>query len=272
MVKDIVKYPTPPSVEFGTDVRLFNEELFSVIGDLKDTIIENSLDGLAAYQIGCYFNVIVVKEENGEFLELINPRILTTNGKITVTESTGYFPGLTAEVQRYKTISLVYQDRDSNQHSLKADGEFSTLLQRKIDYTFGSTFLPKLSKEEKKIFETKLEYGSNLAVPESCPTTFKRDKVLKVATILTYAIALLLLVSLFVSDEDTLLNIWNYQTYLSYVTIVFITVYFFYAQYEGKQYKHCTSCQIGNIIGTTVVLLVKLVVLFVANYFLVGVF
>ncbi len=73
MVKDIVKYPTTPSVEFGTDVRLFNEELFSIIEDLKDTIIENNLDGLVGYQIGYYFNVIVIKDENGEFLELINP-------------------------------------------------------------------------------------------------------------------------------------------------------------------------------------------------------
>jgi len=268
MIKDIVTYPTPPSVEFGTDVRVFNEELFSIIDDLKDTIVQNNLDGLAAYQIGCYFNVIVVKDENGKFLELINPRILKTQGKTTVTENTAYFPGLTAEVQRYASISLVYQDRDGNQHSLKADGEFSILLQRKIDYTFGSTFLPKLSKEEKKIFETKLEYGSNLAVPESCPTTFKRDKILKVASILTYTIALLLVVSLFISNEESLLSIWNYQKYLSYATLSFIIIYFFYAQYEGKQYTSCSSCQIGNIIGTAVIFLIKLSVIMILSYFI----
>lgn len=269
MVKDIVRYPTHPSVEFGTDVRLFNEELFSIIDDLKDTITENEIDGLAAYQIGYYYNVIVIKKEDGEFLELINPRVLRTDGKITVTESTAYFPGLTAQVPRYKEISLIYQDREAKQHSLKADGDFGFLLQRKIDYTFGSTFLSKLSKEEKELFDAKLEQGSNVAVSESCPTTFKRDKIVKVANVLTVFIVLLLIASLFIGDENTLNTIWNYQKNISYATIATITVYFFYAQYEGKTYTSCSSCQIGNIIGTAVISLVKLSVVMLISYFLV---
>ncbi|QOY55287.1 peptide deformylase [Candidatus Sulfurimonas marisnigri] len=268
MVKDIVTYPTPPSVNFGTDVRLFNEDLFSLIDDLKDTITENKIDGLAAYQIGYYFNVIVVKKD-GDFLELINPRVLRTEGKTVVTESTAYFPGLTAQVQRYEAISLVYQDREGKQHSLKADGEFGILLQRKIDYTFGSTFLMKLSKEEKELFESKLEQGSNISIPESCPTVFKRDKILKVASILTLLIALLLLASLFVSNEESLSSIWNFQKYISYATIGVIVTYFFYAQYEGKIFTSCSSCQIGNIIGTALVSLTKLSAIMLISYFVV---
>jgi len=49
--------------------------------------------------------------------------------------------------------------------------------------------------------------------------------------------------------------------------LFFIVVYFFYAQYEGKQYKNCSSCQIGNIIGTSAIELFKLLVLFVLVYF-----
>ena len=57
MVKQITTYPTPPSVEYATDVRIFDESLFSLIDDLKDTINENKLDGLAAYQIGNFLNI-----------------------------------------------------------------------------------------------------------------------------------------------------------------------------------------------------------------------
>ncbi len=191
MIKDIVRYPTPPSVEFGTDVRLFNEELFSLINDLKDTITENNLDGLVIYQIGSYFNVVVVKCDDGSFLELINPRVLKTDGKITTTESTAYFPELTAEVQRYASISLVYQDRKGTQHSLKADRKFSILLQRKIDYTFGATFLMKLSKDEKELFDKKLESGSNISITESCAIVSYKNYILKFANILTTIIVFL---------------------------------------------------------------------------------
>ncbi len=270
MIKEIITYPTPPSVEYSTDVRVFNEDLFSLIDDLKETITANSLDGLAAFQIGNHFNVVVVKKEDGSFLELINPRIIMKNGNIVGMEKTAYFPGLSAEVKRYNKISVVYQDRDSNQHSLKAEGAFSVLLQRKIDYTFGSSFLNKLSSKEKAIFEKKLEFGSDIAISETCPTTFKRDYLVKLANSLVIVIAILLFVSLFVDDKSCLSEIWKYQLYTSFGVLGVNIVYFFYAQYEGKEFTSCTSCQIGNIIGTTLISLVKLTFVMILSYFLVN--
>lgn len=269
MIKKIITYPTPPSVEYATDVRVFNEEIFSLIEDMKDTIQANSLDGLAAFQIGSYYNVVVVKkEQGGDFLELINPRIISQSGKVTTVEKTAYFPKLSANVTRYEIISLVYQDRFGNQHSLKADRDFSILLQRKIDYTFGSSFLNKLSKEEKKLFQKKLEFGSDVAISESCPTVFKRDYITKAINALMLAMVVLLIGSLFVSDE-TSAQFWQYQIYLFSIVIVLNIIYFFYAQYEGKRFTSCTSCQIGNIIGTTAISLIKLSVIMLLSYFII---
>jgi hypothetical protein len=142
------------------------------------------------------------------------------------------------------------------------------LLQRKIDYTFGSSFLNKLSKEEKKLFEKKLKFGSNIAISESCPTTFKRDYIIKVINLALIAMVILLIGSLFVAEE-TAVELWKYQTYFSFFVIGLNVVYFFYAQYEGKQFTSCTSCQIGNIIGTTVMLLVKLSAIMLLSYFII---
>lgn len=270
MVKEIITYPTPPSVEYSTDVRVFNDEISSIIENLKDTIEEYSLDGLTAFQIGYMYNIIVIKKEDGTFLELINPRLFNTSGKITTIEKTAYFPGLSAEVTRHDKISVVYEDREFNQHSLKAEGVFSVLLQRKIDYTFGSSFLNKLSQQEKKIFEMKLEFGSDIAVSEVCPTTFKRDYILKVINFIMIAIALAFIGSLFVDEEATFEAIWSYQLYASYVALALTVIYFFYAQYEGKKFTSCTSCQIGNIIGTTIITLSKLTLLMATSYFLVN--
>ena len=269
MVKDITRYPTSPGVEFGTDVRIFNEVIHTLIQDLKDTIIENKIDGLAGYQIKNYFNVIVVKKEDGSFLELINPRILSNSGKQIVTETTAYFHGFTAEVPRYEKISLIYQDKDGVQQSLKAEGELSILLQRKIDYTFGSTFLSKLTKKEKDLFESKLDSGSNAGSVEVCPTTFFRDKILKVSNILMIGMLPLLTASFFVSEKELLSSLWTYQTYLAYSTLGVLVFYFFYAQYEGKTYSSCSSCQIGNIIGTALVSLMNLSIVMALSYFII---
>lgn len=268
MVKEIITYPTPPSVQYATDVRVFNEEIFSLIEDMKDTIEANSLEALAAFQIGSYYNIVVVKKNNEEdFLELINPRIISNSGKVTTTETTAYFPGLSAKVTRYEEISIVYQDREGKQHSLKADGDLSILLQRKIDYTFGSSFLNKLSKDEKKIFQKKLEFGSDIAISESCPTRFKRDYILKIINIIMIVMAALLIGSFFVSEENSQ-KLWDYQVYLFSGEIVLNIIYFFYAQYEGKKFTSCTSCQIGNIIGTAAISLIKLFAIILLSYFI----
>jgi len=268
MVQEIIKYPTPPSIEYGTDVRIFDEELYSLLDDLKDTINENNLSALAAFQIGSYYNVVVIKEEDGSFLELINPRLISTKDKIITTETTAYFPHLSAEIQRHDNISIIYQNRDASSGSLRASGERSVLIQRKLDYNFGATFLSKLSKKERAKFEKQLEFGADLTISESCPTTFKRDYFVKVSNILIVSMVLLILVSLFISDKNILSSMWNTQLALFGASLLTNIGYFFYAHYEAKLYTSCVSCQSGNIIGTTLVALAKIVVLVFASYFI----
>jgi len=270
MVRDIITYPTPSSVEYGTDVRIFNDDISSIIDDMKETIDANSLEGLAAYQIGSMYNIVVVKQEEGVFLELINPRIISVSDKVSTTETTAYFPELSATVVRHKNISIVYEDRDLKQHTLKADGALSILLQRKIDYTFGANFLSKLSKDEKQIFENKLEYGVDFAKGETCPTKFKRDYMLKFLKFLTVSMVLLLVSSLFIDDNVILNDVWQYQIYLLLAAIGTNIIYFFYAHYEAKQYTSCISCQSGNIIGTVLVSFIKLIVIMSISYFLIN--
>lgn len=268
MVREIITYPTPPSVAYATDVRVFNEEMASLLQDVKDTIEANSLDALAAFQIGSYYNIVVVKKDDGTFLELINPRLIKQSGSVTTIEKTAYFPNLSAEVTRYKDITLVYEDRELKQHSLEASGNFSILLQRKLDYAFGSSFLNKLSKEEKKRFKKKLEFGSDVAISEVCPTTFKRDYITKAINAIMLVMVVLLGSSFFV-DEGLSKQIFKYQEILFGISVVLNIIYFFYAQYEGKKFTSCTSCQIGNIIGTTVISFARLLVIFILSYFLV---
>ncbi len=267
MVKEIITYPRPPSVEYSTDVRIFTDEISSLIDDLKDTINHNSLDALTAFQIGSMYNVIVIKQEDGTFLELINPRMLSTKGRVTTSESTAYFPGITAKVTRHEKISIIYEDRKLQQHSFKAEGAFSILLQRKIDYTFGSSFLNKLSQEEKVIFEQKLEHGSDIAISESCPTTFKRDYILKIINFSMIFMVLLFLSSFFIQRAEEGTSLLNYQLYLSFATLSLSIIYFFYAQYEGRLFTSCTSCQIGNIVGTFVIICIKLTLIMILSYF-----
>jgi len=266
MIKEITQYPITASLEFGANVRFFNEELFGLIQDLKDTIDANNLDALAAFQIGSPLSVIVLKKD-GEFLELINVSILKREGNIEPTETTAYFPGLSAKTIRYEKIKVMYQDREANQKFLEAEGDLAVTIQRKIDYTLGSNFRVRMNKEEKDLFDSKLEFGTDSITKNDCPTVFKRDRIIQTFKALLL-LSIFMMVGSFFTDEETLETLSNIQTYTLVTMLFLIILYFFYAQYEGKQYKHCTSCQIGNIIGTSVVLLLKLSALSIVAYFI----
>jgi peptide deformylase len=267
MIKEITKYPTTASLEFGANVRHFNDELFYLIEDLKDTMEANDLDALAGFQIGSPLAAIVIKDKNGEFLELINPKVLTREGTVTPVESTAYFPGLSAKTKRYEKIKVIYEDRNATQKFLEAEGDLSITIQRKIDYLFGSNFRVRLDAQEKKLFDSKLEFGTDSITHNDCPTVFKRDKILHLFKYLFIA-GLLGIASKFFLNEEMLTTLVSAENYTLVLMSLLIIIYFFYAQYEGKQYKHCTSCQIGNIIGTTIISLIKLSVLLVLNFFI----
>jgi peptide deformylase len=267
MIKKIIQYPTPLSVEYATDVRVFDEELFALIDDLKDTITENNLEGLSAYQIGSHYNVIVVKNDEGELIEMINPRLIAHSGRCTTVESTAYYPNKTAEIERYENVSIVYQNRDGNDCSLKASGAFAIVLQRKIDYTFGATFIHKMSKQSKAEFNKQLSHHATVENSDYSPTTFKRDKMVLVMNVMLALMAVGFVVALFIDDVTILSKLWHTIFYTAAAVALLDVFYFFYAQYEGRKSISCSSCQVGNIVGTTLFIMAKLVVITLLTYF-----
>jgi len=266
MIKKIITYPQTPSLEFGANVRHFDDTLFTLIQDLKDTIEANSLNALAAFQIGSPYNVIVIKEGD-DYIELINARVIKRDGTVECVEKTAYFPGISAKTKRYEKIKVMYEDREGNQQFLDADGELSITIQRKLDYSYGSNFRVRLDDKERALLDSKLEFGTDAITDNGCPTVFKRDKILHTFKYSFVAGVAGVGLSFFLSGNalEILKSIENYGMLFMLVLLV---VYFFYAQYEGRQYKNCSSCQIGNIIGVTAISLAKLAILFGLNYFL----
>ncbi len=266
MIRKIITYPETPSLEFGANVRFFNEELFELIQDLKDTIEANDLQALAAFQIGSPYNVIVIKNDNG-YIELINARVIKREGSVEGVEKTAYFPGLSAKTKRYEKIKVMYEDREEKQQFLEAEGELSIIIQRKLDYSFGSNFRVRLDDKERALFDSKLEFGTDAITDNGCPTVFKRDRILHTFKY-TFVAGLLGVGASFFLSEENLAILKTVENYGMLFMLFLLVVYFFYAQYEGRQYKNCSSCQIGNIIGVTAISFVKLALLFGLNYFL----
>ncbi len=268
--KDLLVYPDERINIPSTDVRHFDERLKDVIEMMREVMEENGAEGLAAIQTGYPYNIVLAKDDDGNLLELINPRILKSEGRVVAKEKTLYYPDIEIDVPRYETILLVYEDRFGTQHHMEAKGRLARVLQRKIDYTFGGTFLSKVKKEVREAVEKALADKGLVPEIELCPTTSKRVYFLSVADKLLFLMFLTLFGKLFGASPETLGTFFTFDKIAGFAVVALMIGYFLYGRWEARRYTSCTSCQVGNMLGSMAKRLVAALLIGTAGYFLVN--
>ncbi|SMC08380.1 peptide deformylase [Nitratiruptor tergarcus] len=252
---EILTYPDHTLLQISGLIRDFKDpNLVQIIDEMKKTIEENSLQALAAIQIGIPLRIIVLKKDD-DYEVMINPVIYGKEGKyFASTESDESLPNIEVTVNRYPVIKIMYEDREGNQKFYTAKDDEAVLLQRKIDMIFGGYLFDKLSKKEQKKFFK--EYGS---YGDTCPTSFVKDKILTALRLFLVSHFVLLIFALFANFAKFVLS---YNTPLFILEFAWLIFYALYAKYETTKYKNCTSCQGANVFGTSAIYLAVIVVLY----------
>ncbi len=266
MVRDVLTYPDSRIDLVSADVRYFDEALVSLIEDMKDTVEANNADGLAAIQIAYPLSVVVVKDEAGDFLELINPRIIKKQGSIASLEQTLYLPDVERTINRYERIWLIYQDRHGAQHSLQAEGMLSLRIQRKFDYVFGGSFATKMSAKERKGLEKELAHSGVVGTFDSNGPVSGREYFKSMMNKLLVLEFLTLFTPLFSFETSTLALFYKFDIYATAALILLNIGYFAYAKYEANRVISCTGCQVVSFMSVSLKYFVATAVLFGASY------
>ncbi len=271
MVQKLLIYPDDRINCTSTDVRIFNQTLWDIIEDMKDTMEAHDLSALSAIQIAYPYNIILIKHKD-EYLELINPRILSQSGKFDSVETTSYYPNVELTIPRDEHIKLIYEDRDAKQkHMDISDKTLSATIQRKIDYCFGGNILDKADeKKREKILEALAGNGHMPQVDDICPTFSKKDYFVSFTDNLLGLMGLSLLSPLFGLKEETIQTIYTMDKFLFPLILLLMVSFFFYAQYEAKKYSQCSSCQVGNNIGVVVKRSLAALAFAIGAYFIVN--
>jgi len=267
MAQEILVYPDARIREISQDINAFNAELFELIGEMKAAMEEHHADGLAAIQIGYKAKVVLVKDENGEILELVNARITEAEDSEPIEERSLYYPGVTVHINRFNRIKVSYQDRNGTFRSLRPSVELGRLIQRKIDYTFSATSIQKVSKEERIRIEKLLEKENGPSQSSYAKRINYRDYLYKAINFLLILGFASLVLPLFIDVKETLQHIYFFEQLLSSLLLVLIITYFFYARYEAKHQKVCSSCQTTNIVTISAISAGLLALLFSISYF-----
>lgn len=132
------------------EVTEFNDRLFELLDDMKETMYHSGGVGLAGPQVGVLKRVVVmdVSEERNEFIELINPVITFEDGTQTGNEGCLSLPGLHGVVTRPYTVKVKAQNREGKWCLYKGEELKARCFCHEIDHLDGILYKDKLDEGE----------------------------------------------------------------------------------------------------------------------------
>lgn len=129
-------------------VRVFDEYLWNLLDDMKETMHHKNGMGLAAVQVGILKRVIII-EANNMFVELINPVITKERGEDVEEEGCLSVGKMTGLVKRPMEVTVTAQDRYGYTFTLSGEKYLARVLCHEIDHLDGVLFVDKMIKETK---------------------------------------------------------------------------------------------------------------------------
>jgi peptide deformylase len=134
----------------GQPVDSFGRFLGGLLDDLTQTMRDAPGVGLAAPQIGEPLAVCVIEVEN-RVHELVNPRIVRSQGDDRDLEGCLSIPGYAAYVTRREKVWVVAQDRRGRKIKVAGSGLLGRALQHELDHLDGKLYIDYLDSMDELI-------------------------------------------------------------------------------------------------------------------------
>jgi len=150
-----LRQPTKP-------VENIDGEIQKVIDGMAGIMYEAPGVGLAAIQVGYDKSIIVydvsLKEEKRSLQVLINPKIISSEGKI-VSENEGCLsvPDLRTDIKRSASILVEGLDREGKPLKIEADELLALVLQHEIDHLNGILIIDHISSLKRQLYKRRVQ-------------------------------------------------------------------------------------------------------------------
>ncbi|NLB88668.1 MAG: peptide deformylase [Syntrophomonadaceae bacterium] len=148
-VYNLITVPDEILRQKAKPVTKINAGVLRLLDNMKDTMYAFDGVGLAAPQIGVSKRVVVI-DTGDEYLELINPEIISAEGEQTGSEGCLSVPGVTGIVTRYQKVTVKALNRDGEEINITGSDLLARALQHEIDHLDGIIFTDKAVDLEKK--------------------------------------------------------------------------------------------------------------------------
>jgi peptide deformylase len=149
MIYPVVKYGQKVLETPAEPVTAFDSELEKLVADMFETMYAANGVGLAAPQIGISKRISVIDITSGEKpdgkLVLINPEIVSTEGKAVLEEGCLSLPDFRANTTRPARVTVRAQDVHGEEFTLAGEGLLARAFCHETDHLNGRLFIHHLS-------------------------------------------------------------------------------------------------------------------------------
>ena len=142
---DVRLYGDPILRRKAMHVQEVTPELRRLISDMVETMFHQVGIGLAAPQVGIPYRLLVMDDGKGDARALVNPVITQRSGSVVDEEGCLSLPGIYADVERSKSITVEATDEDEQPVNLEAIGMQARVIQHEMDHLDGILFIDHLS-------------------------------------------------------------------------------------------------------------------------------
>ncbi len=139
-IRNIVTIEDPVLRKKSRPVVNFDEKLWTLLDDMKETLKKADGAGLAAVQVGILRRAVIVDVGDGKPLELINPEIVETSGEQEGQEGCLSLPGKWGVVRRPEFVRVRAQNRKGQWCMYKGEGLKARCFCHEIDHLDGIVF------------------------------------------------------------------------------------------------------------------------------------
>ena len=141
MLRTIITQGDPALNKVCHPVTKFDEKLWDLLDDMRETLLDSNGVGLAAPQVGILRRAVLVINGQDEILELINPTIVHTEGEQEDMEGCLSVPGKWGFVKRPMVVRVRAQDRNGNWFEVEDEGLTARCLCHELDHLDGHLFV-----------------------------------------------------------------------------------------------------------------------------------
>ena len=133
----------------------FDDRLFRLLEDMKETLIDSGGVGLAAPQVGILRRVVLV-DTGEEILELINPTLIAVDGEQIGAEGCLSVPGKYGLVKRPYWAKVRAQDRHGNWFEAEGEELIARCFCHELDHLDGIVYTEVM---ERFLRDEELDFG-----------------------------------------------------------------------------------------------------------------